>query len=295
MKHVFIVNSISGKGKGLKLSELIRQICNELGIDYEIRLTQYQGHSIEIAKEYKASDDVTLYAVGGDGTLLEVLNGMDHNIALGAIPGGSGEDFLRYFNLDYSDMKKYIAETIKAEPINVDVGQTDKMKFLNTTSFGIDATINENASRLIRKTIITKGPAYILSILKNVIVIKATKASINIDGKKYDDDYLIVSCMNGKYYGNGVCAAKMADISDGYFDLVLLKKVKGLNIYKILINYLTGHSEKSPEIQVLKAKNIIIDTPGIINIQSDGENYQSNHLEIRILESYLKLKIPATK
>lgn len=292
MKHIFIVNRISGKGKGFSLVGTIEKVCKKLDLDYEILITDYPGHCKELAQKYKASDDVTLYAVGGDGTLLEVVNGMDHNIALGAIPGGSGEDFLRYFKLDVSNMETYIEEVIKAKPIKVDIGQTDHMKFLNTTSFGIDATINENASEMIRKTIITKGPAYILSIIKNSILMKATYADIVADGKKYSGNYMVVCCMNGKYYGNGVCSAPMSDIQDGYFDFILLEKVKGLKIYKILINYLTGNVKKSPEIKTIHAKEISIDTKEIINIQSDGENYKSNHLEIKMLDSYLKLKLP---
>ena len=295
MKHIFIVNSISGKGKGLALVDTIKQACKELAVDYEIITTEYVGHAKEIAAKYTSKDDVTLYAVGGDGTLLEIVNGLDHKIPLGAIPGGSGEDFLRYFHLDVKDIKKYIIDTIKAEPILIDIGETDRMKFLNTTSFGIDATINEEASQLIRKTFITKGPAYILSIIKNVIIIRATKARIVIDGKRCDDDYLIVACMNGKYYGNGVCAAKHSNISDGYFDLARLHKIKGLSVYKHIVYYLTGKGEKSSEIKIDHAKHIVVDTDKMINIQSDGENYKSNHLEITILEKYLKLKIPQQK
>lgn len=295
MKHVFIVNSISGKGKALRSVSTIKEVCEELHLDYDIRLTEYPGHTTEIARQYKAGDDVTLYSVGGDGTLLDIVNGMDQSLELGAIPGGSGEDFLRYFHLDSSNLKQYIIDTINAKPINIDIGQTDRMKYLNTTSFGIDATINENASELIRKTIITKGPAYILSIIKNAIVMKATKTKLTVDGKQLDGNYLVVCCMNGKFYGNGVCAAPKSDLCDGYFDLVLLEKIKGPRIYKILINYLTGNGEKSPEIKILHAKHVVVDTDEIINIQSDGENYKSNHLEIKILEGYLKLKIPATK
>lgn len=295
MKHIFIINSISGKGKAKKMAPIIEEVCKDMNINYELVFTEYQGHTKEIASKYSPKDDVTLYSVGGDGTILEILNGIDSEIPLGVIPGGSGEDFFRCFNLDTKNIKKYIRDTIEAEPIKIDIGETNKMKFINTTSFGIDATINENASEMIRRTILTKGPAYILSIIKNVIIMNATKTRLVVDGKKYDGDYLIVCCMNGKYYGNGVCSAPHSDIQDGYFDLILLEKIKTPKIYKLLINYLTGNIDKSPEIKTIHAKNIIIDTNEIINIQSDGENYKLNHLEINIKESYLKLKIPASK
>lgn len=292
-KHIFIVNRISGKGKGFSLVPTIKEACEELKVDYEIRVTEYAGHAKDIASEYKPSDNVALYAVGGDGTLLEVVNGMDNKIELGAIPGGSGEDFLRYFHLDYKNIKQYIIDTINAKPILIDIGKTDRMLYLNTTSFGIDATINENASAMIRKTIITKGVAYILSILKNVIILKPTHAKIVLDGKLLEDDYLVVCCMNGKYYGNGVLAAPNSDMQDGVFDFVRVKNIKGLKVYKMLVNYLTGNATKEKDIIVDHPKHVIIDTDELINIQSDGENYKSNHLEIQILEKYLKLKIPS--
>ena len=277
------------------MAPIIEEVCKDMNIDYELIYTKYHGHIREIASSYTSKDDVTLYSVGGDGTILEILNGIDPDIPLGAIPGGSGEDFFRYFNLDTKDIRKYIKDTIEASPIKIDIGETSKMKFINTTSFGIDATINENASEMIRKTILTKGPAYVLSIIKNVITMKATKTKLVVDGKKYDNDYLIVCCMNGSYYGNGVCSAPHSDIQDGYFDLILLEKVKGPKIYKLLINFLTGNVDKSPEIKTIHAKNIVIDTNEPVNIQSDGENYKLNHLEINMKESYLKLKIPASK
>lgn len=277
------------------MAPTIEEVCKEMKIDYELIFTQYHGHIKEIASKYKPEDDVTIYSVGGDGTILEILNGLDSQIPLGAIPGGSGEDFFRYFSLDTSDIKQYIKDVINAKPINIDIGQTSKMKFINTTSFGIDATINENASEMIRKTILTKGPAYIISIIKNVIAMKATKTHLVVDGKTIDGNYLIVCCMNGRYYGNGVCSAPHSDIQDGYFDLILLEKIKGFKVYKTLINYLTGNVDKSLEIKTIHAKNITIDTDENVNVQSDGENYKVNHLEINMKESYLKLKIPAKK
>lgn len=295
MKHIFIVNSISGKGKGLKSVDIIKEACEELSLDYKIILTKYPGHAIEIAKKYKPQDNVTLYSVGGDGTILEILNGMDNRIPLGAIPGGSGEDFIRYFHVDSSNLKQYIIQTIKADPISIDVGQTNRMKYINTTSFGIDATINFDASRMIRKTKITKGPAYGLSIIKNGIGFKPLKLKMIVDNEKLDDNYMIVSCMNGKYYGNGICSAPNSDMQDGHFDLVLIKRTTLIKTYFTLILYLLGQGNKTKNVIVKHAKHVIVDCDEIMNIQSDGENYEANHLEIEILPSYLKLKIPATK
>lgn len=95
MKHVFIINPISGKGKTLKVAENIEKVCQREKLDYEINYTNYPGEATKIAKKYRFSQNI-IYSVGGDGTLNEVLNGIvgTKNI-LAIIPSGSGNDFYK--------------------------------------------------------------------------------------------------------------------------------------------------------------------------------------------------------
>ena len=189
MKHIFIVNKISGKGQNMALMGYLKDVLLALGVDHEIRLTQYPRHAKAIAKEYVDIEDVVLYSMGGDGTLYEVINGMDLRQPLGVIPTGSGNDFYRIFdNKEVYDIKEILDRTIKADTRSIDLGSFDDTRFINTLSIGIDAKINEDASYLIRKSLITKGPAYIGAIAKNVIIPKATKLRIEIDGELYEDE-----------------------------------------------------------------------------------------------------------
>jgi diacylglycerol kinase (ATP) len=70
MKHVFIINPTSGKGKAYQQVEAVKELFNEKKEPFEILLTEYQGHATELAKRYRMSDNVTLYSVGGDGNSL---------------------------------------------------------------------------------------------------------------------------------------------------------------------------------------------------------------------------------
>lgn len=290
MKHIFIINRISGKGSAMNLIPVIKEAAKEL--DYEIIITDYPRHASEITSRYSKMKDVIIYAVGGDGTILEVLDAISDNTPLGIIPSGSGNDFYRQFNDNITDYKELILKTIESEPIMVDYAYANNMRFLNTTSIGIDSDVNYDASKMIRKTFITKGPAYILSIIKNVIIPKAKHLKITIDGHTYEDDYLVACIMNGKYYGNGVKASPESIINDGYLDVILVKNYPVTTVYPVLVKYLKGKHLNDKHFRFIKAKNIIIDSETSFSVQSDGENYKTNHLNIRIKEKGLLLKVP---
>jgi len=75
MKHIFIVNPIAGNGRAVKIVKNIERVCNNENLEYEIRYTTRPKDAIIIAREYQDSENI-IYAVGGDGTLNEVLNGL---------------------------------------------------------------------------------------------------------------------------------------------------------------------------------------------------------------------------
>ena len=95
MKHIFIVNPVSGAGRGKKIGENIERVAPEMGLDYEIHYTTRGHEATEIAKRYKKEKNI-IYSVGGDGTLLEVLNGIiGSKNMLAVVPAGSGNDYYR--------------------------------------------------------------------------------------------------------------------------------------------------------------------------------------------------------
>lgn len=290
MKHVFIVNSVSGKGTALKLSDTIKEICEKQNLDYEIIFTKREGHTKEIAKSIKPGD-ITVYSVGGDGTLFEIVNNLDPSINLGIIPAGSGNDFYRYFYGVCKDLKQNVINTINAKPIKVDIGKTSKMLFLNSTSIGIDAQINYDACYMIRKTIIPKTLAYPFSIIKNVITVHSDYFNIKVDEKDYSGKYYVIAIMNGRFYGNGIEASPISKVDDGYLDLVLFKDYPKLKAFPLLFKYLSGKHYGNPNFEIIRCKKVEINSKISKACQSDGENYKTTCVEGQVLEKYLNIKI----
>ena len=83
----------------LNQKEILNIFLKIIRADYEIIETQFPNHAKEIAQQYTALDDVCLYAVGGDGTIFEVMNGINDQVPLAIIPCGTGNDFYRVISL----------------------------------------------------------------------------------------------------------------------------------------------------------------------------------------------------
>ena len=114
---------------------------------------------------------------------------------------------------------------------------------------------------------------------------------MSVDGVNRDGEYYIICLMNGSYYGNGAKAAPLAQIDDGYFDLILFKKANRIKTYKTLVKYLKGKATIKDGIETIHCKELIVDSNEDMICQSDGENYITKHLDVKMLHNYLKLKV----
>ena len=153
-KYLYIVNPISGKGSGKKAIPPIKEYCSSNNIDYQISETQYSLHATELARTHSKNFDIII-AVGGDGTVNEVINGIQYgaNKIFAVIPVGSGNDFIKNLGLNGNilDTLSVIHDEDKHEKIDVDVGNINftkigsetkyHHKFINCLGLGFDAYV----------------------------------------------------------------------------------------------------------------------------------------------------------
>ena len=125
MKNIFlIVNPKSGtKDYNIVLKLVINEFEKD-GIEYTLNKTEYSGHAIDLVRSCDVSKYDSVCAVGGDGTLYEVLNGMltrDDNmkIPIGLIPGGTGNSFMK--TIDCLDPIDAINKILSNVPMSIDV------------------------------------------------------------------------------------------------------------------------------------------------------------------------------
>lgn len=284
MKHVFIVNPASGKGYAKKLIPVISKICIQENVNYIIESTKYPGHATEIAQSYSLEKDIRLYAVGGDGTLNEVLNGMIYSsCSLAVIPAGSGNDFIKTV---YSPIKvdKLIVALINGETKLINIGKINNKHFINISSVGIDAEIAYNAKIFKRNPLIPSKLSYLFSIFTTLIKYSSYNIEIHIDNMHIKDKILLVAIGNGRYYGGGMKVLPNANPFDNDFDVCVVKNMSKLNILKLFPVLIKGNHETLKDyVMFYKGSKIQIYSKENMKINIDGEILENTHVKFEMV------------
>ncbi len=297
IKHLFIVNPVAGNGIALKMTDTIHKLFTELkqkysDISYEIVYTKEEGHATDIARKYSAKDDYRIYAVGGDGTLNEVLNGMmGSNSVLGCIPGGSGNDFIRSIVKTF-DRKRILMNTVLGQVEEIDVASVDGRYYLNITSMGFDANAGNNVEAFKNVKFLPNKFAYLAAVLKTARDFSHINLRIVVDGEEMEIEAFMVAIANGQYYGGGIKIAPEADLHDGLLDIVIVKDMTPGKIIKFLPKAMAGKHLNLDEVTLLRGKKIELysDEPVFINI--DGEIEARKEAKIRVESEKVRFIIP---
>lgn len=272
MKHIFIINPVSGGGKAKYLATNIEKVCKQEGIKYEIKYTAKPKEATSIARSY-SKEKCIIFSVGGDGTLLEVLNGVvGSKNMLGVIPAGSGNDFYKVL-IDYKDIE-----------IPIDIGKINDRYFINVAAIGIDAEVADNV-KIMKKKKIPSSQIYNASILYTFFKYKFKTLFLKIGKKVINDDYTIVAICNGKYYGGGYNIGPSAKINDGLFDIYLANKMPKRKIIGLIPKLKKGEHEKSIYVNKIQSNNIKIESKSSIVCTIDGEIIFDTKFDIKLIKN----------
>lgn len=242
MRHVFLVNPVSGKADAsLTLVPRIVEACAAAGVDYEITLTEYPGHGARLARQWaETGEPVRLYACGGDGTFNEVLRGAMGwaNAAVGCVPCGSGNDYVRNFGTaaDFLDIEAQLA----AQEVQSDLIRSTQGYGIDIFAAGIDAQVANGIPKWRRVPFCGGSTAYTLSILEAVCSSFQHRLRIRADRIDMEGTFMMLAVCNGQQYGGGYCAAPNARMDDGLLDVVLLKPVPRIRLPGLLGAYKKG-------------------------------------------------------
>ncbi len=283
---------MSGNQQAVNYIPLIVEYFKLRPLDYEILLTQYPGHATELASKYTVVDDVCVYSLSGDGTANEVLNGLSEGVSLAILPLGTGNDFARMFQIPDMPIDKLIIETIEGKECLVDYGMSNKRKFLNCSTMGLDADVGILAHELKEKYPLLKSLSYVLAIFPLLIKRKPLRFTITFEDEVIHVQSLLTAVMNGRYYGGGFTPTPMASIQDGYLDLCVIKDTSLGRILTLLPKYKNGQHIYDDIVHFYKVKHFHLLSERVINTQCDGEVYPEIEIEFRIIEKGLRLRVP---
>lgn len=273
MNLLFILNPKAGSGKNAAINsiEIIEDFCNARNISYNIKLTQYSGHATEIAKDAanpEAKYDAVV-SVGGDGTLLEVANGIvGSDLLLGVLPAGTGNDFARALGVP-SSIKEALTLLTKREKRLIDVGMLENLFFVNVASVGFDAEIIRDILKF--KRFIPGRAAYYVAALIKFFTFKFKDITLSIDGEKLQSKVLLVAIANGTHYGGGMNVNPNGILEDGYLDVIVVNSLPRYKIPFLMLKFIKGTYQDLPYVDIYRCKEITIESEDDLVINADGD------------------------
>ncbi|OPX45745.1 diacylglycerol kinase [Ruminiclostridium hungatei] len=293
MKHIFIINPAAGKGKSVELVPFIQEYFKAREQEeLLIEVTRYPGHAAEVARKHSEAGPCRIYSIGGDGTVNEIVNGMaGSSSALGVIPTGSGNDFIRSLHSE-TDVKTVITRTIEGMEKSIDLARVNDKYFINIASIGFDANVVYNAELFKKKPGITGSMAYLLSIIYTVFKHRICSIEVDIDGEKTAMNALLVAVANGRYYGGGIMPAPEAQLDDGLLDVCLVSEVSRLKILSLFPKYIKGRHGVIKQVSFKKCKKVKILSETEFSLNIDGEILTAKCADFEIIQSGIRVILP---
>ncbi len=284
----FIVYDNAGKGKGSKAAAAISAKLSELGIPFAFHHTEKPKHATEIARNLCEKGAQNIIAVGGDGTVHEVLNGLTNlsEITFGIIPAGTGNDFAEVLGTP-TDPLAALQWILDGNTRYVDFFDCGGTRGMNIVGCGIDVDILRHYESKSKKT---RGQ-YFLSLLHCLIHYRPYDlAFVDEKGEKHEKKAFIACACNGKQFGGGIKICPVADIYDGYLDCLIVNDMPKRKMLGALMKLVGGKILQHPNTQTFHVKEFKMN--GNAPLQIDGEIYTDLPFDVKIVTNTLKMFMP---
>lgn len=300
MKGLFIINPSSGKQN---IESTLREIManlvlNQITSHIDVFYTQKKNDAKNRAAQLKPSEYDYVVSVGGDGTLNEVTNGLilsGSNTPLAIISAGTVNDFATYMKLPQTaeDFCRMIEEF---QTKKVDIGKVNNEYFINVLAAGMLTDIAYKVPKD-KKAVLGKM-AYYLEGVKEFPKQLAQNMTLSFHSKEFNDtlDIMLFLVTNSKSVGGFADAAPLASVSDGYLDVLILKKMDLLfEAPDLIIKWFQGDHPKHPAIEYFQTKELSVlptEKTAEIAIDYDGEILEEGlPIDISIIPEALNLII----
>lgn len=304
-RYYVIVNPTAGKGGGELALPAIETQLQALNLDYELVQTTAPGHAIELAREAALAGWDVVVAVGGDGTLNEVLNGLvqakqrrESQAALGQISVGRGNDFGFGAGIPH-DLVEACAALAQGHRKTIDVGfvqggdYPQGRYFGNGVGIGFDAVVGFVAARQKR---LSGFLSYIVAALKTMFLYyHAPLVQLDFNGQSRTISALMVSVMNGRRMGGGFMMAPAGSMEDGEFTCCLVQQVSRPAILGLIPKFMQGTQTGHPAVQMENTSHLVVTAlKGTLPAHSDGETLceAGQRLEMSLLPAFLEVIVP---
>ena len=273
----------------------IESLLRQGGLSFDYQYTESRGHALELSRLAAEQGYGFLIAVGGDGTIHEVVNGLlssnAGSVALGIIGTGTGNDFIKSIGIpkDYIQSCHKITE---GHRFKVDVGQVEytdksgqraKSYFINGAGVGFDAEVAYGSKRM--PHFMGSTVPFVLSLLRLLPFYRNKNVRLSIDGRGAERRVLSVVVTNGAYFGGGMRIAPQAVLDDHYLDVIIIGDVHKVELLQVFPRVYKGTHVTHPKVSVDKAGLVSVECDQRILLQADGELLGGGPVMFKVIPS----------
>lgn len=284
----FIINGDAGKGKASKARIVIEEKLKELNVPCKFYAAGEKGDSREIARKLVEDGADNIIAVGGDGTLHEIINGIPDFSAIkfGIIPAGTGNDFASALNISLKPLEA-LQVILDGHTQMADYFECDGVRGINAIGTGIDVDVLRRYNKHKKRNRFT----YLLSLIRCLISYKPYPVTvIDENGVKHAKKVLVACVCNGTRFGGGLKICPPAIATDGLLDTVIVNDMAKFKFPGALIKLLKGKIHLVPYTDYRRETHAMFEVE--MPLQIDGEIYTDLKFDVKVIPNAINLFTP---
>ena len=292
-RRLAIVNPAAGRGRVRREWPPLANRLHDAGLEFDSTETGAPGEAVALAERAAKEFDVVI-AVGGDGTVHEVVNGLlraGGGAALGVLPLGSGDDFVKML-----PARDAVERIVQGVPRPCDAGriQTGRADAARYFANGMDIGFGAHASRNTRRVpqFLTGLGIYLGALALTLLRYPTLKVRLQLDGgEAYSQSTAMTAVMNGRSFGGSFQVCPEARADDGELDLLIADGVGRLAILGLVPRIMRGTHAGDPRLKLARARRVLIESDAPLLVEADGEIAfeDAQRLEIEVLPGALRV------
>jgi diacylglycerol kinase (ATP) len=299
-KAFFLVNPASDNGAtGKRWPELAHRAAR-LGLTGETLFSERPGHLIELAASAVDRGATLVVAVGGDGTLNEVVNGIaQKDVDLATIPLGTGMDFVRTYGIP-TKLEDAVRVALDGETRTIDAGRVRyrtwsggeaERWFANVGSVGMSGAVAQRANGMSKA--LGGKVTFFYALTRVFLEWENTDVVVKLDGGERRGRMHDVIVANGVWHGGGMMLAPEARSDDGLFDVVFIGDVSKVDFLTTAPKIYKGKHVAHPKVEVVRSAHVEVDATEHLPIEVEGEQVGTTPAAFEVVPGALRVRVPA--
>ncbi len=240
---------------------------------YDVQVSMTAGHATELAKHAARDGKCCVIAVGGDGTLCEIIRELPPDVCVAYFPAGSGNNFAFNLNLP-QDAGPWLALLESGPTRLMRFGLCNDRPFASVASVGFDALLVQRTPGGLKRRL--HQGAYVLGFIPNYLTYASPRFQVKVDGKPWNDDVLGVIVGRGSHYGGQHKILPECDPADERLVYLIMEGRTKWLIGKFAVGMVLDNLPKMHGVTCGLAKTVEVETEPSSFVQLDGDLYGTN-------------------